>query len=135
MKISRIRQYAVALLEMTDGLPQAEADKAVADFAKHLAKERMLGQAPEIMNEYQTLYNKKHGIVEATVTVVNRLEGPALSELKDTLKKKFSAADVKITQTVDERLLGGMKIQIGDQIFDSSLQNSIQQLQETLLTH
>ena len=36
-------------------------------------------------------------------------------------------------EKVDQRILGGMKIQIGDTVYDGTLQNSLNQLQTALL--
>ena len=65
--------------------------------------------------------------------MVSRLSDAAKAELVETLKKKYHAKEVSITEKVDARVLGGMKIQVGDEVYDSSIQNSLSQLQEVLL--
>ena len=133
MKLSRTKELAQVLLEMTENVSADEQAKALKDFVQFLAKKQAIGDASAIMAEYQSLYNAKHGIIEATVTVVSRLSDAAKAELVETLKKKYHAKEVSITEKVDARVLGGMKIQVGDEVYDSSIQNSLSQLQEVLL--
>ncbi len=131
-KVSPI-QLAQVLLEMTDGKPEVEEKKAVKEFAAYLAKKNLLKKAGEITAEYTKLYNHKHNIVEATVTLISRLSEAKRLELREALKKKYKAREVHMLEKVDARLIGGMKIQIGDTVYDSSLKNSLNQLQAQLL--
>ena len=133
MKASRISELARALLEMTEGVSEAEQKKALADFAAYLDKKGMLKKADLIAAEYQRLYNKRHEIVEATVTLAARLTDKDRDELSEALKRKYGAKGVEIEERVDQRLIGGMKIRIGDEVFDGSLKNSLKQLQAQLL--
>ena len=43
------------------------------EFVAFLAKRKMLKDADAIIEEYTKLYNEKHGVVEATVTLTARL--------------------------------------------------------------
>ncbi len=133
MAISRTKEYAQALLELTDGAPEAEVAKIIKDFVLQLGKKGMMKDAEKIIEQYRTLYNKKHNIVEATVTLVNRLPEKTRIHLRETLKKKFKAREVHMLEKVDERILGGMKVKVGDVVYDSSLKNSLNQLETQLL--
>ena len=133
MNASRTNELARALLEMTEGVSEQDSKKAVADFAAYLKKKGMLKKAPDIMSEYRRLYDHKHGIVNAKVTLTARLSDKDRNDLAEALKKKYKASVVNIEEVVDQRLLGGMKIQVGDEVFDTSLQNSLDQLQAQLL--
>lgn len=132
MKITS-KNLAQTLLELSDGKSEDETKKTVRQFVEYLAKEQMLSDADKILDEYRTLYNEKHGIVEATVTLVNRLPARTRMHLRETLKKKYKAREVHMLEKVDERILGGMKIKVGDTVYDSTLKNSLNQLQARLL--
>ena len=133
MKASITIELAQVLLEMTDGVHEAEQKKALKEFAAYLHKKGLLKKADAILAEYQRLYNAKHGIVEALVTLTARLPEKDKHALSEALKKKYDAKAVHIEEKVDQRLIGGMKIQIGDEVFDSSIANSHRQLQAQLL--
>lgn len=133
MKKTSAKHLALVLLEMTDGKETENITKALKEFAAYLAKEGLLGETETIFPEYQKLYNEKHGIVEVTVTLVERLPEKTRLDLREALKKKFKAKEVHMLEKVDQRILGGMKIQIGDMVYDSSLKNTLTQLEAQLL--
>jgi F-type H+-transporting ATPase subunit delta len=133
MALFRTKEYAEVLLDMTEGKTAEEGKLATKQFAEYLLKKGKLSKASGIMEEYQKLYNKKHNIVEATVTLISRLSEKTKTELLETLKKKYNASEVHLTEKVDQRLIGGIKIQVGDEVYDSSIQNSLKQLQAQLL--
>ncbi len=133
MAVSRTKELAHVLFDTTEGKPEAEQNEALKNFASYLAKKGLLKDEDAIALEYQKIYNSHHGIVEATVTLIARLSEHKRLELREALKKKYKAREVHILEKVDARLIGGMKIQVGDEVFDSSLQNSLDQLQAQLL--
>ncbi|MBP7804974.1 MAG: ATP synthase F1 subunit delta [Candidatus Pacebacteria bacterium] len=133
MKKGDIKNLAHALLEMTDGESEAVREKAVKEFAAYLQKNRLLSKAEKIMKEYRTLYNEKHSILEASVTLTARLPEHTRIELREALKKKFKAKEVHMLEKVDQRVLGGIKVKIADMVYDSTLKNTLTQLEAQLL--
>ncbi len=133
MATLRTKEYAAALFELTHDKTEEENKKIIKHFVELLAKRGMLGQQEKIIEEYRKLYNEKHNIVEATVTLVNRLPEKTRIHLRETLKKKYKAREVHILEKVDERILGGIKVKVGDEVLDATLKNSLNQLELALL--
>lgn len=133
MKLSRTKELARVLLEMTDGKEEAHEKKAIKDFAAYLAKKGLLSEAPDIIREYERLFDQKHDIVKATITLTERLPEKQRLELREALKKKYKAREVHMLEKVDARLIGGMKIQVGEEVYDGSVKSSLNQLQAQLL--
>jgi len=125
MKSASAKNLAEVLLE--------SPDLSMKDFVAYLAKKKMLKDTDAIIEQYTKLYNKKHDIVEATVTLIERLSEHKRLELREALKKKYKAKEVHLFERVDARLIGGIKIQVGDEIYDSSLQSALRQLETQLL--
>ena len=120
-------------METTEGASPEMSAKAIKDFAKYLEKKGLLSKLDSIISDYEILYNKKNNIVQATVTLMNRLPEKTKNDLAEALKKKYNAKEVQIIEKVDARILGGMKIKIGDQVLDSTLAHSLHQLETQLL--
>lgn len=133
MKKVPVKNLAEALLDLTDGKTGAEEKTAIKDFVEYLGKRGMLHEADSIIEQFSILYNKKHNIVEATVTIIERLSEHKRLELREALKKKYKAKEVHILERVDARLIGGMKVQVGDEVYDSSIKNALRQLETQLL--
>ncbi|MEI6316786.1 MAG: ATP synthase F1 subunit delta [bacterium] len=133
MKSVDLKNLAHILLETTDGVAENESNKSLKDFAQYLVKKNLISQFDEIISEYSALYNKKHNILEATVTKTTPLTDKAKQELSEALKNKYKANEVTIKEKIDSKLIGGMKIKIGDTVVDNSLSNSLYQLETQLL--
>jgi F-type H+-transporting ATPase subunit delta len=126
------KDFAELLLELTENKDEAETKKEMKGFVALLSKKKMLSKSEEIITEYRKLYNKKHGIVEATVTLVERMTMEKKLKLREALKKQHKAKEVHMLEKVDARLLGGMKVRIGDMVYDASLKNTLNQLEAKL---
>ena len=127
------KNLALALLEMTDGKTEADIKLALHEFVAYLGKKGLFAEVEELTREYSALYNKKHEIVEATITLVERLPEKIRLELREALKKKYKAREVHMLEKVDARLIGGIKVQVGDEVYDSSIKNTLRQLETHLL--
>ena len=69
--------------------------------------------------------------MSATITSAKVLKEEELKQIKDKLKDKFSS-EFNINTIVDETLIGGLKIQVGSQMIDSSIKNQLQTLKEKM---
>jgi F-type H+-transporting ATPase subunit delta len=67
------------------------------------------------------------GVVIATVTVAAPLSAPRLARLEKALAAQYDK-EIRINQVVDERILGGMRIQIGDEVIDGTISSRISDL-------
>ena len=59
------------------------------------------------------------------------LSDEQLQEIKTNLNQKFDS-DFNLNVNVDPNLIGGLKIQIGSQMIDSSIKNQLQLLKEKM---
>ncbi len=132
MKSSDIKILAGALFALTEEATDEEARRATHEFAEYLRKKGMLSYEEAIINEYHKLYNEKYKIIEATVTLSARLPERTKTHLSEALKEKYGASEVHLVEKVDERLIGGMRIKVGDEILDSSIKHVLEDLEEKL---
>ncbi|PIP69006.1 F0F1 ATP synthase subunit delta, partial [Candidatus Nomurabacteria bacterium CG22_combo_CG10-13_8_21_14_all_32_8] len=54
-------------------------------------------------------------------------------ELIFFLKERYKAKEIFLTEVLDEKLLGGMRIEVNDEIIDLTVKNKIKKLQEHLI--
>lgn len=134
-KSTDIKILAGALLAITEEVTDKEAVKATHEFANYLKDKGLFAYEEAILEEYRKLYNKKHNIVEATVTLTERLPERTRIHLREALKKKYDAREVHILEKVDQRIMGGMKVKVGDEVFDSSIKKTLADLEEKLSGH
>lgn len=99
---------------------------------KFLARKRLLSKAPDILSKLKRILNQEAGIIEAKVISTGHLREEARHKSINLLKLRYSAKDVILNEEVDPSLLGGLRIEVGDEIIDASLKNKVKKLQTYL---
>jgi F-type H+-transporting ATPase subunit delta len=87
----------------------------------------------DVANEFSELANEERGIESANVYSVRPLTDEERTALSVSFAKKIDKKSLQIENIVDSDLLGGIKIRIGNRIFDGSLRGKLDRLERTLL--
>lgn len=99
---------------------------------KFLEKRRLLTKAPEILSRLNKIINEHEGVVVAKVSSVEKINEKTNKELTHTLAHRYKAKEVKIVENLDRKLLGGLRIEVNDEIIDLTIKNKIEKLKEHL---
>ena len=91
------------------------------------------GHLIQMVDHFIQLANDERGIAEAKVTTTRPLTETESEVLASTFAAKVGKKTLRIENTVDSNLLGGIKVQIGNRIFDGSLQGKLERLEHQLL--
>ncbi len=86
---------------------------------------------PRVASEYRRLYDRREGIVEATVTSATSLEEDELAAIRSRIGE-LTSGKVEMTTRVDPSILGGVIIQLGDQLIDGSVRGRLERLRNQL---
>lgn len=103
------------------------------NFVQVLAQNRRLGVVAQIRDSYEALRREHEGAMEATVISALPLADGQLQTLVATLEKKYGR---KITAKVelDPKLIGGLKIMVGDKVIDATVRGKLDAM-AAALTH
>jgi F-type H+-transporting ATPase subunit delta len=132
MKISP-KQYAQVLYDITDGKSKTEAEKTVADFARYLGKDRKTKLAGKIIEQYAKIYNKEKEIVDVVVSSQKKLTEPETQKIKKFIKGKYDAKEVILENMIDEKIIGGIVVRVGDELMDASMRGKLEELRKILV--
>lgn len=121
------KQYAKAFFDLMAESKPEHHTKNVNAFINLLAKHQKLKQAPLIINEFERLSKKAAGIVTLNIVSAHALGTKALEQIK-----KMFGSNVEETVSVDPSLLGGVKIQTDEKIFDATLKTQLINLSKAL---
>ena len=88
----------------------------------------------EMTNHYIELANEEKGIAEAKVYTVRPLTDAERDAVSSVFASKVGKKALIIDNIVDSNLLGGIKLRIGNRIFDGSLRGKLDRLQRQLLS-
>jgi len=82
--------------------------------------------------QFMALYNKSHGITEATVTTANELTDDSIAKIEQFIKHSTGAKSVNIHTKIDPTLIGGITIMFEGKIYDSSISSQIKKIKKEL---
>ena len=101
------------------------------NFLKVLARHDRLELLPIILRESRAMHEKAQGKGRVRVTSARRLSEADTGRIRDRLKAALPF-DPILENSVDPSLLGGLIIQVGDTVHDSSLRTRLKQLRAHL---
>jgi len=127
-----IQQYAKTLLELTEKKSEQEVSAVVKKFAEHLKKDGQIKNVAAIMEKFEELFNKAHGIVATQVCGRREVSPEVLQKIEAFVKEKYSAKEVEMEVVVDEKIKGGIIIKVGDEIIDGSVSAQLKRLKKEL---
>ncbi|WP_203363501.1 F0F1 ATP synthase subunit delta [Bacillus sp. REN10] len=87
----------------------------------------------DVVDAYIQLANEERGLAEATVVSVRPLTETEEASISAQFAKKVGKQSLKITNEVDANLLGGLKVRIGNRIYDGSVRGKLDRLQQQLV--
>jgi F-type H+-transporting ATPase subunit delta len=123
---------ARAIYLVSKGKTNTELHTINDKIIKFLARRRLLSKSRDILERLNKIINHENERVVAKVLSVRKLKEESKKELILLLKKRYGAKEVVITETLDEKLLGGMRVEVNDEIIDLTVKNKIKKLQEYL---
>jgi len=94
------------------------------NLVRVLIENRRLSLVPEIRDLFEDLKNEREGIVEARITSAFPLEDASLATLVADLEKRFKRR-IQPMVTVDPGLIGGVCVQVGDEVIDGSVRGKL----------
>jgi F-type H+-transporting ATPase subunit delta len=131
--IRALRDPRVMLERRRAALAAATRDepKAIRGTLELLLQRDRLELLPDIARAYADLVDRREGIVKARVTTSVALPDAERTDVVRRLERA-SGKKVRATFAVDERIIGGAKVQIGDRLVDASLRTQLDQLARQL---
>jgi F-type H+-transporting ATPase subunit delta len=128
------------------GNPNLGADQIYALFAgacgdltleaqnllRLLIENDRLGVLPEIHGIYEELKNEREGVVDALITTARPLEPSQLEELVAAIEARVGRK-VKPRVEVDAELIGGARVQVGDEVIEGSVRGKLDAMATALL--
>lgn len=90
-------------------------------------------QITDMADHFIALANEERGVAEAKVYSTRPLTDSEREALSASFAKKVGKKSLRIENIVDTNLLGGIKLRIGNRIFDGSLRGKLDRLERKLL--
>ena len=121
-----VKQRLAAVEAATKGRP-----RAIRSLLLLLEKRDRIALLPGIARAYGDLVDRRAGIVTAKITTAVALDAAQQRAFIERLEKA-SGKKIKATFAVDESLIGGARVQLGDHLVDSSVRAQLNALRQSL---
>ena len=133
-----------AELLASDRVPAAEKDRILTDvfdgrasglvlrFLRVLNRHERLELLGPIVREARAIWDRRNHRIPVSVRTAVPLDEDQTQSLRGRLQGLVAGTPI-LTMTTDPGLIGGLVIQVGDQLYDASVKNRLAQLRQRLI--
>ena len=102
------------------------------NFISFLITKRRFFYVEQILKSFIETCSKKRGELKAELKSAKELSGDEISKITDELTKNFSSK-IKLNYKHDQSLIGGLVVQVGSTMVDTSIKNKLQQIENRMI--
>lgn len=115
--------------EKKEGLRTAldDPDEHFANFLELLAEKHRLPHLHSIRQRFDALWAEERQVISVEVTSAIELEEDTLNSIGDRIKEE-TGREVDLSSRVDDDLIAGLVIRVGNMVLDSSVRNRLNKL-------
>ncbi len=106
-------------------LARAGITGIAANFLKLVAAKRRLFAILDMIRDFNLLNDARKGVTRANVTVAEALKAEHALALRSALADIARGGDVSMSVKVDPSIIGGLIVQLGSRMVDSSLKTKL----------
>ncbi|MFC4713081.1 F0F1 ATP synthase subunit delta [Planococcus dechangensis] len=109
------------------------ANPYVINTLQLMAERRRMNEVSELTQAYIQLSNVEQGIEDAKVYSTRPLTEEEAASISTVFAKSIGKNSLRIENVIDPSLIGGLRLQIGNRIYDSSVSTKLARLQRQLI--
>lgn len=89
----------------------------------------------EVVHYFVQNANEERGTEDAIVYSVRPLSETELTSISTSFAKKIGKASLRLENVVDKNLIGGVKLRIGNRIYDGSVSGKLERIERQLVAN
>jgi F-type H+-transporting ATPase subunit delta len=110
-----------------------DANSLIQDTLFVLLEKKRLNEIINFVDEFVGFVNDAAGIADAKVYSTRPLTESESAAISSTFARKVGRHSLRINNIIDPTLIGGIRVQIGNRIFDNSLVNKLERLKRDMI--
>jgi len=118
--------------EIIDKVFGSSFQKITISFMNLLVKNRREEYLHDISRNFLAKYREFNGIEAGVFTTAVSVDPKIIANLKEVIKKTLNI-EVELTSNVNEKILGGFVLRVGDNQYDASVQSNLNKFKRKLL--
>lgn len=119
-------------IQLLDQSFKGNVDQYVLNFLKLLVQSRRIRYIDDIVKSYINLSNQYLGIEEGMIYTPYELTDQQIQDIEKAISQKENKK-VTLKVSIDPSLLGSIKVQIANRIYDGTIKNKVEMLKKELL--
>ena len=119
-------------IQLLDQSFKGNVDQYVLNFLKLLVQSRRIRYIDDSVKSYINLSNQYLGIEEGMIYTPYELTDQQIQDIEKAISQKENKK-VTLKVSIDPSLLGGIKVQIANRIYDGTIKNKVEMLKKELL--
>ena len=119
-------------IQLLDQSFKGNVDQYVLNFLKLLVQSRRIRYIDDIVKSYINFSNQYLGIEEGMIYTPYELTDQQIQDIEKAISQKENKK-VTLKVSIDPSLLGGIKVQIANRIYDGTIKNKVEMLKKELL--
>jgi|SRR3989338_3806030 len=129
--ISNNQIACACCLVLKDKTP-AEQFVVFKKIVQFLARKHLLSKTSDILLQLEKIINSNEQKIIAKILSAKKLSKETKKDIANSLEKRYSAKEVVLEEKIDEKLLGGFRVEANDEVIDFSMKNKIVKLKSYL---
>jgi F-type H+-transporting ATPase subunit delta len=119
--------------EKEQGIDRAvkDADAEFVNFLKLLAEKHRMPLVFRVQRQFERLWKEERRRLDVTVTSAVELDPKIVEKVGEEIEKQ-TGRKVELQSTVDEDILGGLVLQVGNMVLDASVRNRLERLRKNI---
>ena len=102
------------------------------NFLSFLITKRRFFYVQQILKNFNQICSEKRGELKAEIKSAKNLTQDEINKITQELSNNFQS-EIKLNYTHDQSLIGGLVVQIGSTMIDTSIKKKLQQLETKML--
>ena len=102
------------------------------NFLNFLIQKRRFFFVKRILKSFIETCSRKRGELKAKLKSAKNLSSEEITKITEVLTKNFSSK-IKLNYKHDESLIGGLVVQVGSTMVDTSIKNKLQQIENRMI--
>jgi len=102
------------------------------NFLKIITEKHIIFEYHELSKEIIFSINEELGIYDGFVYSVKKLDEKTIQNIERSISKRMGVK-VELTNLLDERLIGGVKVVVHDHVFDGSVLHKIDEMKHEII--
>ncbi len=119
--------------EKVEGLKRgvSGADPELLNFLELLVEKGRVSELFRIRREFERLWKLENRRIDVTVTSATELDPAVVGKIGEEIERQ-TGQKVDLASEVDEEILGGIVLQVGNMVLDASIRSRLEKLRKSV---